>query len=314
MSLPEMYISCDWGTSNFRLRLVNLDTLEVISEYNTNVGVKKLNEIYKEKDQGKSRIAFFAAYLREGIQQLAIQESTIPIIVASGMITSSIGMLELPYVDMPLNFTGDTLFRKMIVEGDLKIIMVSGAKTATDVMRGEEIQAVGLSKYIAKNENGVLILPGTHSKHLQFKNGIFTTFTTYMTGELFEVIGKNTILKNSILKKDWNKKFEISFLEGVNKGLNHQYLAYLFSLRANDLLGNKTKDENFYFLSGLLIGGELAYLKGSNKHVYIAATGILCKLYELALDQIGKNNIHFDTETMDKALLIGHKKIAESYV
>lgn len=313
MSSSKHFISCDWGTSNFRLRLVNTETLEVISEHSTSTGVKKLNLEYQESDKSKSQTAFFADYLKEQIKSLSIQGAT-PTIVASGMATSSIGMIELPYVDMPINFKGDNLLSKTVSESGLDIIFVSGAKTSADVMRGEEIQAIGLSKHIPNNKEGVLLLPGTHSKHVAFKNGVFTSFTTHMTGELFDVISKNTILGNSLEKADWHTKFESSFLEGVNKGLNNQHLSSLFSIRANDLLDNKTNQENFYFLSGLLIGGELSYLNNNNLQVYIATTGILYELYNLALSQINQDVISFDADMIDKALLIGHKKTLEAYV
>ncbi|MDO6738668.1 2-dehydro-3-deoxygalactonokinase [Wenyingzhuangia sp. 2_MG-2023] len=313
MSLPKTFISCDWGTSNFRLRLVNSENLEVIAEHSTDIGVKKRYLAYQESDKSISQTSFFVRYLKEQINVFSAFENTSKV-VASGMTTASIGMFELPYVDMPIYFDGSNLHSKVITESNLDIILVSGAKTATDVMRGEEIQAIGLSKQIPNNKEGVLLLPGTHSKHVEFKNGKFTSFTTHMTGELFDVLRKNTLLSNSLTKADWDPKFEPSFLEGVAKGLNNQHLSSLFSIRANDLLGNKTKEENFYFLSGLLIGGELAYLTNSKQQVYIATTGILYKLYNLALQQLAQDIVCFDADVIDKALLIGHKKTLELYV
>lgn len=313
MSLPKTFISCDWGTSNFRLRLVNTSTLEVIAEHSTNVGVKKLHQQYTESHQAETQTSYFANYLKTEIKALKFTGAT-PIIVASGMATSSIGMVELPYVDMPIHFNGANLLSKTISENGLELILVSGAKTTADVMRGEEIQAIGLSKHIPTDKEGVLLLPGTHSKHITFKNSVFTSFTTHMTGELFDVIRKNTLLTNSIIKTDWSKELEPAFIEGVHKGLEKQHLSSLFSIRANDLLQNKTKEENFYFLSGLLIGGELAYLKNTHQQVYIATTGILYELYKLALDQTHQTVICFDADRIDKALLIGHKKIIAAHV
>ncbi len=313
MNHLKQFISCDWGTSNFRLRLVDAETLNVIAEHTSSTGVKKLYAAYKESNTTQSQTSYFVAYLKTQIKELPIS-GAMPKIVASGMATSSIGMVELPYVDMPINFTGDNLLSKEISEDGVTIVLISGAKTTADVMRGEEIQAIGLSKEIPTNKEGVLLLPGTHSKHVAFKNSVFTSFTTHMTGELFDVVSKNTILANSLEKADWNTNFESSFLEGVNKGLNNQHIASLFSIRANDLLSNKTNQENFYFLSGLLIGGELSYLKNSNQQVYIATTGILYTLYNLALSQINATVISFDADKIDKALLIGHKKTLETYV
>lgn len=312
MSLPKQFISCDWGTSNFRLRLVDSDSLNIVKEVTSNTGVKKLFQEFQNNESDISQTAFFVQFLKTQIQQLEL--TTTPTIIASGMATASIGMLELPYIDMPVNFKGDNLLSKAIHQEELNIILVSGAKTDSDVMRGEEIQAVGLSQHIPNNTKGVLLLPGTHSKHIQFNNGVFTSFTTYMTGELFDVIQKHTLLGNSLVKSDWKPAYEETFIKGVKKGLNNKHLASLFSIRANDLLANATKEENFYFLSGLLIGGELSYLQNNPQEVYIATTGILHKLYKLALDQIDCNLTSFNADMIDKALLIGHKQILASYV
>lgn len=308
----ENFISCDWGTSNFRLRLVAIETLEIISEHSTNMGVKKLYEAFKNSDSILQK-TYFIDYLKQQIELFLTKKNNIPTIVISGMATSSIGMLELPYVLMPLNFKGDNLISKIITEKELKIILISGAQTDFDLMRGEETQALGLVEDIPEDTTGILILPGTHSKHIQFKGGKFTSFTTFLTGELFEVISKKTILQNSLMPTSWDIHKETHFLEGVQKGLNNQHLAYLFSVRANDLLNKKSKEENFFFLSGLLIGGELAYLKETNKSVYIGTTGELHQLYYHALKQIKISSNFFDQSTMDKALLIGQKKILRSY-
>ncbi|MGY6647523.1 2-dehydro-3-deoxygalactonokinase [Wenyingzhuangia sp. IMCC45574] len=312
MSLPKQFISCDWGTSNFRLRLVDSDSLNIVKEVTSNTGVKKLFQEFQNNESDISQTAFFVQFLKTQIQQLEL--TTTPTIIASGMATASIGMLELPYIDMPVNFKGDNLLSKAIHQEELNIILVSGAKTDSDVMRGEEIQAVGLSQHIPSNTKGVLLLPGTHSKHIQFNNGVFTSFTTYMTGELFDVIQKQTLLENSLTKSNWSSQYEQNFLNGVYKGLNSERLASLFTIRANDLLANATKEENFYFLSGLLIGGELSYLQNNPQEVYIATTGILHTLYKLALDQINCNLTSFNADMIDKALLIGHKQILASYV
>lgn len=312
MSTHQQFISCDWGTSNFRLRLIDYQTLEILKELTSDVGVKKLYQKFQLDTSANNQTDFFVHFLREQIKLLNLDYT--PIIVASGMATASIGLLELPYVAMPIKFNGDNLLSKYVHQANLNIVLISGTKTKNDVMRGEEIQAVGLSQHIPTNQKGVLLLPGTHSKHIQFNNGVFTDFTTFMTGEQFDVIQKQTLLGNSIQKSAWSETYQPAFLEGVRKGLNHQHLASLFSIRANDLLSNASKEENFYFLSGLLIGGELAYLKNKQTEVYIATTGILHTLYKLALDQTGCNLTSFNADMIDKALLIGHKQILASYV
>ncbi|AZQ64893.1 2-keto-3-deoxy-galactonokinase [Flammeovirga pectinis] len=314
MSLPEKFISCDWGTSNFRLRLIKTDTLEVLDEHKTDKGVKKLySEFQSQKRLNQDR--FFSDYLTEQLKEVTSLEGE-NVVVASGMASSSIGMRELGYSAMPFDAYGKNLFSRSIsLSKKLQILLVSGAKTKEDVMRGEEIQAVGLSEFLPIEKTGVLLLPGTHSKHLHYEKASYDDFKTFMTGELFEIISSQSILKSSLEKTDYSKKFEKSFIEGVKKGAEG-FTASLFSIRAKDLMKNATKQENYFFLSGLLIGDELAYLNNDDSTISVAANGTLGDLYKLALEEILDDNsrLNFiEEEVLEKALLIGQRKILESY-
>ena len=315
MNVPERFISCDWGTSNFRLRLVDTNSLNVLAEHKTDMGIKKRFQDFKMQN-GVSQEVFFAEYLKEQISALNYAKGNNLVVVASGMLSSSIGMRELPYAKMPIAFDGKDLISTSIHrDNGPKIILVSGVRTATDVMRGEEIQAMGLANHLPKEDRGILLLPGTHSKHITFEKGRFEDFTTYMTGELFEIISKTSILAASLNQVDWNSSFQPAFLEGVKKGISNQQMASLFAIRASSLISNTAPEQNYFFLSGLLIGGELANLKDKNETVYLAASGIYNVLYELALRSFlpKKRVVCFETQIIEKALLIGQRKILESY-
>ncbi|MCK0189944.1 2-dehydro-3-deoxygalactonokinase [Arenibacter sp. F20364] len=316
MGLPEKFISCDWGTSNFRLRLVDSTTLKILSEYKTDFGIKKCYQLYKQQKE-QTQQAFFADYLLAQLDKLDVNEAENSYIVASGMLSSSIGMQELQYCEMPIAFTGEDLISNWIsMDNNINLLLISGARTNGDVMRGEEIQAIGLSDYLPKTEKGVLLLPGTHSKHVQFDKGRFMDFTTYMTGELFEVIGKHSILSASLDQVKWSPSFKDVFVEGVIKGVANQQMASLFSIRANSLIHKISSSENYYFLSGLLIGAELGHLKESSETVYLAVTGIQNELYQLALKSFLPMDriVCFESKIIEKALLVGQQKILEQHV
>lgn len=314
MSDLENFISCDWGTSNFRLRLVDQETLQIIKVVESNDGVKKVYQNFKEQSIEKNQTTYFLDFLKSKIALLNLSNTKTTVVI-SGMASSSLGMYELEYAPLPFGFNANQLISKTIrPTPDLKIIIVSGAKSDSDVMRGEEIQAIGIASNLPNDEAGILILPGTHSKHIEFSNGVFKDFTTYMTGELFDTIGSKTILANSLERIKWNAAYETHFLEGVQKAKEDKLLASFFSIRANDLFEKKTKEENFYFLSGLLIGGELAYLKNTDKKVYVATNGTLRTLYKLAIEALTEHSILFEETLIDQALLIGHRKIAYNHV
>jgi 2-dehydro-3-deoxygalactonokinase len=315
MRLPEKFISCDWGTSNFRLRLVDTLSLKVLSEHTSDMGIKKRFQQFKAQQQ-LARDHFFVAYLREKIEDLSRTGAHNHSIVASGMLSSSIGMQELPYADMPILFSGENLISKSIHPDKMpKVLLISGVKTDTDVMRGEETQAIGLSDHLPIHGRGILLLPGTHSKHIIFEAGRFEDFTTHMTGELFEVISRYSILSASLEEAEWNPSYEEIFLKGVKKGLANRQTASLFRIRAGSLIHNTSGDQNYYYLSGLLIGGELSNLKTCTETVYLAATGIYHSLYRLALKSFlpTERMVCFDAEILEKALLIGQRKILETY-
>lgn len=315
MSTPSYFISCDWGTSNFRLRLVDTGSLQVLSEVKTDIGIKKRFQEFKAQHRSEQDL-FFASYLKEQIGKLDLVKHQDNIVVASGMLSSSIGMIELPYATMPITFTGAELKSKLIqLDEKLKMILVSGVRTDADVMRGEEVQAVGISDQLGQHSRGILILPGTHSKHIYFADRRFEGFTTYMTGELFEILSKNSILATSLHQAEWDSSFQEVFLEGVKKGIANQQMASLFSIRANSLIHNRSQFQNFYFLSGLLIGAELADLKEKSETVYLAATGANNELYKLALESFlpKKRFVCFESELLENALLNGQRKILETY-
>ncbi|RTE54047.1 2-keto-3-deoxy-galactonokinase [Arenibacter aquaticus] len=316
MGLPEKFISCDWGTSNFRLRLVDSHSLTVLSEISSNMGIKKCYQLYKQQDE-QSQQAFFADYLLAQLGKLDVDEADSGYIVASGMLSSSIGMQELEYCELPIAFNGEDLKSEKIGIGNcINLLLISGARTNSDVMRGEEIQAIGLSDYLPEQEKGILLLPGTHSKHVQFDTGHFIDFTTYMTGELFEMLGKHSILSTSLDQVEWSPSFKDVFVKGVKKGVANQQMASFFSIRANSLIHKTPSKENYYYLSGLLIGAELGYLKYRSETVYLAVTGIQNQLYQLALkcflplDRI----VCLEPQLIETALLVGQRKILEKHV
>ena len=141
-------------------------------------------------------------------------------------------------------------------------------------------------------------------------------FTTYMTGELFEVIGKHSILSASLDEAEWSPSFKDVFVEGVKKGVANQHMASLFSIRANSLIHKSPSSENYYFLSGLLIGAELSHLKEKSETAYLAVSGIQNELYQLALKSFLplERIVCFEPQIIETALLVGQRKILSLHV
>ncbi len=294
--------------------MVDSESLNVVTEHRTDQGIKVLYEKFLEQRE-YDQTSFFSNYLYRQIQQLNISKQSY-LVVISGMATSNIGLQELPYGDMPFDAQGNGLkSKKMTLSNGLNVILISGVKNRSGMMRGEEIQAVGLSEHLFPHKNGILILPGTHSKHISYDNGKFTNLKSFMTGELFELLSQKSILANTVEHSLWGDERERAFQEGLQIGFAQELSSHLFYVRAKHILENSDKKDNYYMLSGMLIGDELSYLKTWDNPIFLAASEPFINMYKLALQRFidKKQLVLFDSSTLEKSLLIGQLKILSTY-
>ena len=180
-------------------------------------------------------------------------------------------------------------------------------------MRGEEVQAIGLAG--GMDRDGLLILPGTHSKHLTYRGGSFIGFSTYMTGELFGLLAGHSILAGSVRKGEGNAEADRAFRDGVREGLAGELTRKLFTVRVRDIVDKQDAGVNYQYLSGLLIGEELKLLGRREGPVYLAASGPLLDRYRMALAEVVPSDrlIIFGEEVFDRAVLSAHLKLLAYY-
>jgi 2-dehydro-3-deoxygalactonokinase len=267
------FVSCDWGTSNFRLRLVDGG---VRGEVRSDDGVAKLAA------QGGDRAEAFRSTLARGLEQLKAPPGC-PVVV-SGMAGSSIGWKELPYATLPFSLDGRDAVWETI---DGRVHLISGLRSDVDILRGEETEALGLVAQLGREMpfEAVFILPGTHSKHLEVNPGGVAVFRTFMTGELFDVLARHSVLRHST---DPAAPFDRApFLEGVEEAQRRPLPSALFRVRTRQVLQKKDAPSNASFLSGLLIGSELSTLRGSDVPVVVAAGERLRTSYAAAGEALG---------------------------
>lgn len=326
----ENIICCDWGTSSFRLRLLNLKG-EVIAETKSDQGVLATHTLWEQQKEvaASKRFEFYLAYIRNAMASLqvngAIDVLSLPIVI-SGMASSSIGMKNLPYTQLPFNLNGSLGYEVIEQENKIPILLVTGVASKDDVMRGEETQIMGLFHVPALQamlpSKGLYILPGTHSKHIEVENGMVINFKTFITGELFQLLQtEGTISKSIIASNNGNSKdpkYWDAFKKGVMHAKNGLLQNELFKIRANDILNNITKEENYYYLSGLLIGNELAYLATGEKlknKIIIGASDQLADYYKQALLALGleKESISIESAQFEKATAMGQLAVYQHY-
>jgi 2-dehydro-3-deoxygalactonokinase len=323
--MDKNILCCDWGTTSFRLRLVERQNYEVLAEYLTKDGVAGTFRNWKEQDE-INRFDFYTEILKNSIKELAKKTSfildTIPVIV-SGMASSSIGMEELPYAELPFESNGSQASVKVFKDFNGKnapLVLVSGLKSHEDVMRGEEAQLMGLLKLneisIQASEKIVFVFPGTHSKHITVKDRFVIDFQTFMTGEIYNILTEHSILKDSVLSGSGTvlmQPDEIkAFLKGVEISGTSALLHSLFTVRTGQLFGQFTKQQNSFYLSGLLIGSELRQLKDENYDRLVICSGKhLYEHYKRAAEAISLkfNTTYIQPELLDKATIAGQVQI-----
>lgn len=289
-------LCCDWGTTNFRLYAYNLKDQVITSSIEDNRGVASLNkEAVHLNDIGRQSL--FTSYLKGQIEVLETQTQinfTGVSIILSGMASSSIGMTEVPYCDLPFNLINPVINGKYFpASGNFNhdMYLFGGLKSDNDIMRGEEVQMLGLIDFI-RDQEATVILPGTHSKHIHLVDQRIVDFKTFMTGELFHLLSEQSILKNSLESFDKISSIESGyFINGVFKGSEEEILNELFTVRTNDLLKGIGRKSNYAYLSGLLIGQELKHVFKAQKAIYLCNSGASSAFYRLALETLNHNKV-----------------------
>ncbi|MGK6351449.1 2-dehydro-3-deoxygalactonokinase [Parapedobacter sp. DT-150] len=325
--MGDFMLSCDWGTSSFRLKLVDIQREAVAAELQTADGVSAVYGRWKSEGAHRSsQESFYMQHLVACIgmlsKQVAFPLSGIPVVI-SGMASSTIGMRQLPYAELPFSIDGSNAVVQALDTGDRidhPVLLISGCKAAADVMRGEETQLVGLAAmdrpFNAAGE-AVCIFPGTHSKHVHVVAGKMVDFATFMTGEVFHLMAHQSILKGAITipKPDdmWSPAEEDVFRRGVAYAMSTNILSALFSVRVNELFDRYAKTENYYYLSGLLIGTELAgLLKREVDRIVLCSGSNVYLPYRLALEELDlvSRAMFVEPHRMDWAVIAGQIKIS----
>ena len=231
-------------------------------------------------------------------------------IVMSGMIGSRQGWVEAPYVRCPASAEDVVGGLARIDHGGLDIAVVPGLSTEShgmpDVMRGEETQVFGA--LALSGRDGLYLLPGTHSKWAEVVAGRITTFRTFMTGEVFAALKGHTILgrlmRDGPLDADGFKR---GVLEGAELGGAGALLHCLFATRTYNLMGQMADTALSDYLSGLLIGAEIAEATGRRKvDVTVVASPALAVRYRGALGLLA---LRSELALMD-CVAAGHWRIA----
>jgi 2-dehydro-3-deoxygalactonokinase len=267
--MKKHWIAIDWGTTNFRAFLI--DDQQVIEQTTQPCGLLSVTD------------GAFASTLENHLAHWLKDYGALPILMA-GMVGSQQGWHEVGYASVPASAKtlSANAFRFATPWGSQAWIIPGVSSTSQyglpDVMRGEEVQLIGLSALYPDARHDV-ILPGTHSKHASLIQGAVHHFSTFMTGELFSILSQHSLLGRA-LPEQQNDKF--SFVEGVHTAaLETPFSHLIFSARTRRLAGTLAPEHVHSYLSGLLIGYELAALP-TKTVLWVVGSSALNTRYQLA--------------------------------
>lgn len=273
----DQLVALDWGTSSLRSYLID-NTGKTVAEDFSGQGILNVPE------------GDFGAVLEQQIGRLKPEGDFHTI--CSGMITSRNGWVETPYASCPAtveDLAATTVRYRTPQQGEVTFVPgIRQLHPHPDIMRGEETQLAGLSSCGAKRS---CLLPGTHSKWVHLRDGVIDSFTTFMTGDLYAALLEQTILKTALPSPVPDE----SFSAGVSKGIsaheqNRCLLKELFSIRARTILEQDKHSGYREYLSGFLIGEEIATAKQAgylpDSSVTIIGNRTLAGYYTKALESI----------------------------
>ncbi|AUH32740.1 2-dehydro-3-deoxygalactonokinase [Paracoccus tegillarcae] len=283
-ALRPDWIALDWGSSN--LRAYAIGDGQILAEA-SGPGAAELGDA----------AAFEAALL--AVVGPWLGDAPMPML-ACGMVGSRQGWVEAPYLSVPAAPLDNAAMVPVPARDPriaLQILPGMRQDRPADVMRGEETQIAGLLA-LRPDFDGVVCLPGTHSKWARISAGEVVGFQTAMTGELFHLLSTASVLRHG-MGDGWD---QTAFDDGVAEGRRDadRLLTRLFTLRAEGLMDQLSADAASARLSGLLIGAELTATRGwwLGQDVALIGTDTLTQRYAAALAQQGIEAQQYDGGNM----------------
>jgi 2-dehydro-3-deoxygalactonokinase len=219
-----------------------------------------------------------------------------------GMVGSRQGWIEAPYLPVPASVAQLARAAMGVPFDGAEIRLVPGMMVPgqrPDVMRGEETKVAGLLGTLPAA--ATLCLPGTHSKWVRIADGRILHFESHMTGEVFGALRGHTILARTMPAAPHDPD---AFARGVRRarepgGLLH----HVFGARALGLTGQLPDASAASYLSGLLIGHEIAAaLADAAPPVHLAGGATLVPLYAAALVALDVPHVVHDVDAATEGL------------
>jgi 2-dehydro-3-deoxygalactonokinase len=309
-------IALDWGTTSLRAYKLAADGV-VLEQRALSSGIMQLPKTPRIINGRECADGFELAF-DEACGDWLEAQPDLPVI-ACGMVGSAQGWREAAYCETPANVAnlGNSLQTVVSLRGT-RVHIVPGViqrSRLPNVMRGEETQVLGVLQNLPVEAGADLLigLPGSHSKWVDVGDGCITHFDTFMTGEVFAVLSEHSILGRT---QQQSATFDAqAFDRGVQIAQSADgelgVLSTLFSARTLGLTGELSPTAQADYLSGLMIGHELAALASAQRRrrnnpnlpsIILIGNAQLCARYSRALDACGFTKVTLAEQATERGL------------
>jgi 2-dehydro-3-deoxygalactonokinase len=329
MTTEEAKESClicvDAGTTNTRVWLTAGDRL--IARARAGVGVRDT-----ARDGSSERLR---GALRELINQVCGEArdrgfaQSPESVIAAGMITSPLGLAEVPHVPTPagLNELAAATRRYSFPEiTDLPIRLIPGARYGprqcdpetvgiTDVMRGEETLLIGLHALGLLAPRSTLLNLGSHWKLIEFdQRARIASSVTSMTGELIHTAQTQTILASSVPQSRPNTIDQTWLEAGMREQRRSGLARALFCVRLLEQGSDGSAEQRLSFLIGSFLASDMDAMLSrgmfdSDRTVVIAGGGVIADAWRGALAQSSIHATTLSDSQIENATLAGLRRV-----
>ena len=272
----QYIITIDAGTTNTRTILWDSNRIR-IDEERRPIGVRN-TAIDGNNDKLKLAVKDCINAL---IERSKITFDDIKRIIACGMITSNVGLVEIPHLTAPAGIDDLSNAMQAVELPDIcpiPIWFIPGIKNnnekiditnfeAMDIMRGEEVESTTIIENVTKGKPMLLVLPGSHSKFVAVnREGKITGCLTSITGELLSSITYDTIIADAVDRSfvgedSYDKEFVLLGYETAKKvGLGRA----CFSSRILSLFAIKDKRKIANFILGATLQNDITAIQNSD--------------------------------------------------
>ncbi|MDD5621884.1 MAG: 2-dehydro-3-deoxygalactonokinase [Actinomycetota bacterium] len=337
-----MYAAIDTGTTNTRIYIID-DNYRVVNKAEKKIGVRETAITGSKKKLKEGLLSCF----EDAVRNSGVGTSDIKFILISGMLTSEIGLLDIPHLKAPVGIQELVSNVKIIKDTEIfpvsiPLIFIPGIKNnikdmnitnirKIDFMKGEETQVFGILQKLKPELPCNVIFFSSHTKliHISIGEKIAGSITT-LSGQIYEAIKKQTFIGKSITHNDYGvvddffsaKLLKIA-LESVE---NAGFLRSLMMPRFMEVLMDTTSYEREFFVNAVISSEDIKILHEAKKlmgfdinnaPVILIGNKTRCRIFKELL-KINKLNLSVrsicDNDSIDEFVVEGGKMVVKQMI